>query len=158
MAFKGLLSNIEQQSKGVAGVVKGGIATVTAKTGIVDADKQKMKPLIAEKAKMYEFIGMEVFDLYVAGKMNLSEIEPFCKKIETLNVEITKLEAEIAQTSNICECGEKLQKEAKFCPSCGKNTAVTSMPQAQATNTVECVCGAAVEQSSLMCMECGRRV
>ena len=174
MALDNIVSN-------VTGKIKDGVSGAVSATGFVDAHKQKMKPLIAEKAKMYEFIGMEVFDMYVAGEMNLEKIEPFCQKIETLNIEIRKLESEITPKAcecgeklkkgskfcsscgksivveKICECGEKFKEGLKFCTSCGKKVVVNLIPQAQIA-TVECVCGAELESGTLMCMECGRRV
>ncbi len=154
MALGNLFNNIKEQTGNVSGLLKDGVSDKTSVSG----QQKKIKQLIAEKAKMYEFIGMEVFDLYLADKMNLETIEPFCNKIETLNTEIEKLEIEIAINSNICECGAKLQKGAKFCPACGKSTAKEDRLQAKPADVIECVCGAVVEPDSQMCMECGRRI
>lgn len=158
MAFVNLLNNLKEQSGGITGKLKESVSGVASATGILDVNKSKMKSLVAEKAKMYEFIGMETFDLYAADKMHLEEIEPFCKKIEELNTEIVALEAEMIHAANICECGQKLKAGAKFCPECGRSTSKDTVSQPQAANTVECVCGAVVEQGALMCMECGRRI
>ena len=167
----------------ITGTVKENVTGLVAKTGVIDVNKQKMKPLVAERAKMYEFIGMEVYDLHKAGKINLSEIEPFCRKIDELNVELSKLEPAPAQVSGIaCDCGATVQEGAKFCMACGKAveasdktvcTCGASIVQgakfcakcgkavdiclSQSAQIVECVCGAVIEPGSLMCMECGRR-
>ena len=182
MAGSDIVGSIKQQSN----KVKDGVSGVVSKTGIIDMDKQKAKPLFAKKVKMFEFIGMEVYDLYLAGKVSIHEIEPFCQQIDLLNAELAKLEKQEAKapggiicgcgtslsadakfchscgtkveelSSRICVCGSSLSEESKFCQSCGRSVADIGTPQE--AEKVECVCGAVVDADSAMCMECGRRV
>ena len=153
-----ILGNLKQRTGNIAGKIKGNIPDAAPDAASVNSKKPKMKQLVVEKAKMYEFIGMEVFDLQSAGKINIEEIEPFCKKIGELNAEIAVLEAEAAlKATIICECGKVVLGGAKFCSACGKSRDIP-IPQSQTENVAECVCGAVLEADALMCMECGRRV
>jgi hypothetical protein len=152
-----LMNKIKQQADTVADSVKGGISGAASMVGFVDASKKKLKTLVSEKEKMYEFIGMEVFDLYVAEKIDIDAIVPFCEKLEAINTEIEEIEIEIIKAAKNCECGQRIKKSAKFCASCGKTLAVESIENEEKTNTCECVCGAEIKSNMLMCMECGRR-
>lgn len=154
MALGNLFNNIKEQTGNVSEKLKEGVSEMAS----ASVHHKKLKQLITEKAKMHEFIGMEVFDLYLANTMNMEAVEPFCNKIEALNTEIEELELEISMNSNMCECGAKLQKGVKFCPSCGKSTAKEDRLQSKVQDTTECVCGAVIELGSQMCMECGRRI
>lgn len=120
----------------------------------------KKKPLIAEKAKMYEFIGMEIYDLYESGQLQIDAILPFCHKIAGINQELAALENTEIQNGLICECGAKLHEDMNYCMACGKKVALEELiAQEPETKTyTECVCGAVVEVGTPMCMECGRRI
>jgi len=163
MAMNQFLNNVKKHTINATDKIKDGITETASKTGIYDVNKQKMKSLIAEKAKMYEFIGMEIFDLYEAGKVEISSIEPFCKKIIGLNAELALLENATIQNEHLCECGAKLHEEMKFCAVCGKKVSAFDPIKPSVTETpvieyTQCVCGAEVEVGSPMCMECGRRI
>jgi len=162
--------------------IKGNLTNVASKTGIYDANKSKINQLLDEKAKMHEFIGMEIYSLYSAGSLNIAEIEPFCNKITVLSAEIAALEAESRpDADSICPCGTKLSKESRFCPSCGTKVEAPIAEASQAMTTCDCgaslpenakfcpscgskagetvskcVCGAEITPGSQMCMECGR--
>jgi|GEM_PF-3231314 len=143
------LNKIKQQAKTIADNAKVGISGVATNVGIVDTNKSKLKLLVAEKTKMYEFIGIEIYDLFIDGKICMEEIEPFCKKIKEISAEIGQLQIVIAKEANICECGGKNKKGARFCISCGK--AVVG----NATKTEACICGEKLIKGNKFCASCG---
>jgi len=156
MAF---IDKLKKQSNIVSGSIKDGISGAATAVGIVDANKQKLRSLEIEKAKMYEFIGMEVFDLHCSGKVNIDGITPFCDKLQMINKEIDQLESEIAKSDKNCECGTKIQKGVNFCSGCGKKVMIEqSVVQIETVSVLTCVCGSVIENEAVMCMDCGRRV
>jgi len=156
MAF---IDKLKKQSNIVSDSIKGSVSGAATAVGLVDANKQKLKSLEAEKAKMYEFIGMEVFVLYRTGEVSIDVIAPFCEKLQAIKAEIDHVETEITKSVRNCECGAKLQKGAKFCSGCGKNVEIEQpLPQAEAKPVIECVCGSEIKNETLMCMECGRKI
>jgi hypothetical protein len=131
------------------------------KGGIMDANKSKLKTHMAERVKMFEFIGMEIYTLYTRGEISVPQIEPFCTKVRELNAEIAKCNALIRETDLICTCGEKLKKGSVFCSKCGKKT-VDEHPlptiQTAEPEPPQCTCGEDIPQGATLCLGCGRRV
>ncbi|MCL2357748.1 MAG: hypothetical protein FWC70_11475 [Defluviitaleaceae bacterium] len=80
-----------------------------------NSNSNKVSALQDEKQKMFEFIGMEIYSMYVSGKLAINEIAPFCSRI----AEIDAMKHEVA-----CMCGAKLGADVRFCPACGTDEAV----------------------------------
>ncbi|HHX62878.1 MAG TPA: hypothetical protein GX707_19530 [Epulopiscium sp.] len=175
MAINNFLGKIKHTSEKVAGSVAPlsdkvtELMANTADQKSINAINNEIKILVEDKTKMYQFIGMEVYDLYTAGKVELEQLGSFYEKINTIDSDIKKLEHEksIQESikNNICSCGFKLKKGQQFCPSCGASTEKLMDEElgevlltSEAGQEVECVCGAVVDSSGLMCMECGRRI
>ena len=109
-----------------------------------------------EKAKVFGFIGMEVYDrLSKEHKLEITQIKNYLDKIDLLNQEIQVLEnqkekLEIKNTGkNICTCGYKLKSQDRFCPNCGE--VISKMPAV-------CACGAKLQKGTRFCGSCGRNV
>ncbi|MCM1156715.1 MAG: zinc ribbon domain-containing protein [Roseburia sp.] len=108
-----------------------------------------------ETAKIYGFIGMEVYDLSKAGKIEIAQINNYLEKMDALNQEIAELEKKKEELEvknagkNVCTCGYKLKPQDRFCPNCGEVIARAA--------TV-CVCGAKLKKNMKFCNVCGRSV
>lgn len=108
-----------------------------------------------EKAKIYGFIGMEVYDLSKENKIEIEQIKNYLDKMDTLNQEIAELEKRKTELEaknagkNICTCGYKLKPQDRFCPNCGEviSKAVTV-----------CTCGAKIDKNMKFCRVCGKSV
>lgn len=172
MAINTLLGKIKDKSEEVTGIV----TNVIDKKGrgldskSINAIKSEIKSLLEDRSKMYQFIGMEVYDLYTSNKVKLEQLDSFYEKLDTINSQIKDLENEKQiqenkkNKSTLCDCGFKLKKEQQFCPQCG--TSVQMMLEGESEEKliedevveVECVCGAIVSSEGSMCMECGRKI
>lgn len=108
-----------------------------------------------ERAKIYGFIGMDVYDLYKQGKVDIQELEVHFEKMQALEQEIADLEAEKQKQEaknkgvSICSCGQKLSSENRFCPGCGKPVD---------NGMITCTCGNMVRKDLKFCSYCGRNL
>lgn len=158
--------------------------------GSLSSIKKQINDLLQEKSKLYGVIGMEACDLHTEGKLQSGELELYFEKMTAVSEKLDQLEEARkrletkAQKNNICECGFKLSKNDKFCPSCGRkvdNGTVTCTcgtevkttmkfcpncgtpvenllaAESQTEPDMECICGAKIKPGQFMCMECGRR-
>ena len=118
----------------------------------------EIEKLQAEQAKVFEFIGREIFDLWAEAKegeaIELDSIDPFLEKILELATEIFEV---TLKAPAVCECGGGMEGGQYFCPQCGKDRRA-EVVDALAPPKDKCVCGAMIETDAMMCMECGRRV
>lgn len=119
------------------------------------AVKKNLEDKINEKIKIYGFIGMEVYDLAKANKIEIVEINSYIEKMDAIDVEIQVLEKQKAELErkgtgkNICVCGYKLKPEDKFCPNCG---------EVVERDTITCLCGKELSKEQKFCSSCGRRI
>ncbi len=117
--------------------------------------KKELEERMNEKAKIYGFIGMEVYDLSKEGKIEVPQISSYLQKMDELNVMIEDMEKEIKeqeirnQGKNICSCGYKLKAQDRFCPNCGEMVS---------RDTIICTCGAELSKNSKFCNVCGKKV
>lgn len=146
--------------------------------------KNEMKKLSNEKLKLIEILGVEVYDLFINNKEINHELLPFLEKIKEIDALITDLEKKKNNNSNknICDCGNKLNKDDIFCSSCGKivdsnyirctcgslekienkycskcgNEIVAKVEKNN--DLKECICGAKVKSDSVICLNCGRKM
>lgn len=117
--------------------------------------KKPLEEKNQERSKIYGFIGMDVYDLYKQGKLNIPELEVHFEKMEVLEKEIAELEAEKQRQemqtkgSSTCSCGQLLTADSRFCPSCGKTID---------NGMITCSCGKTVSSNSQFCTFCGRNL
>lgn len=122
-----------------------------------DKNFKNYKKLLEEKnqerSKIYGFIGMDVYDLYKQGKIDIPELSVHFEKMEALEAEIEELNAEkqrqeiLTKGSSVCSCGQPLTAENLFCPSCGKPVD---------NGMITCSCGKTVKSDMQFCSFCGR--
>ncbi|MBD5516106.1 MAG: zinc ribbon domain-containing protein [Lachnospiraceae bacterium] len=118
------------------------------------AVKKNLEERMNEKAKIYGFIGMEVYDLSKEKKIEIVQIKAYLDKMDALNSEIEGLEKqkeELEKKSagkNICSCGYKLKPQDRFCPNCG---------EVVARDMLICSCGAELAKDVKFCSVCGKR-
>lgn len=177
----------------VSGIIKDGTGKKNAASGkkSLNAIKTELTELLKEKSKMFGVIGREAYDLYQDGNINMATLDGYFKKVAELdfNIEALRKEMEIVEKQNqikrTCDCGNKLDKNDKFCPDCGAKiddgSFICSCGNIQknsekfcnvcgeniqdqlkiAAPTVEsrsrlCVCGAMISAEHDFCGECGR--
>lgn len=108
-----------------------------------------------DKAKIYGFIGMEVYDLSKEKQIEIVQIKNYLDQMDALNQEIEELEKEKAELEvknagkNICTCGYKLKPQDRFCPNCG---------EVISRDITVCVCGAKIDKNTKFCRTCGKSI
>lgn len=149
---KNMFGEIFTKTAEVTNKLKDSVTTIGS---ITDSNK-KLKECLEKRAKLYEFLGIEVHSLYKGGRFKIEELDTFYKQIDQADeqiLEIKKLieEATTCKEENVivCECGAKLNKLDKFCPNCGKRNE---------TGEIICKCGNTVIKGTKFCPECGMRV
>lgn len=132
------------------------VPAMPAEKGVnVKALKKELEEKMNEKAKVYGFIGMEVYDLSKEGKIEIPQIKNYFDKMDEINLLIEDLENRIKEQEiknagkNVCSCGYKLKANDRFCPNCGE-----IVPR----NTVLCFCGTELEKDAKFCRTCGKRM
>lgn len=115
--------------------------------------KKELEEYMNEKAKIYGFLGMEVYDLVTEQKIELPQIKNYIEKMDELNQTIDELEKKIKEQEiknlgkNVCACGYKLKSQDRFCPNCGE-----LVPR----STILCTCGTELEKDAKFCRSCGK--
>lgn len=116
--------------------------------------KKNLEERMNEKAKIYGFIGMEVYDLSKENKIEVVQIKTYLDKMDALNGEIEELEKQKEALEkrnagkNVCSCGCKLKPQDRFCPNCG---------EVVARDTIICTCGTELAKDAKFCSVCGKR-
>lgn len=129
--------------------------TQTEKGLNLKAITKSLEEKMNEKAKIYGFIGMEVYDLSKDKKIEIVQIKAYLDKMDALNHEIEELEKQREEAErkrigkNMCICGCKLKPQDRFCPNCG---------EVVAKDTVICTCGAELSKDAKFCSVCGKRM
>ena len=136
--------------------------TITKNTGstiIQNNQERSLAKAIEEKlnskSKLYGYIGMEVYDLHEAGKLDREELQGFFDKLKVLDDEVKELQAQKqalelqAGKATVCICGTQVTASDKFCPNCG--TPVNN-------GMITCACGNQVAQGVRFCNVCGRNM
>ncbi|MCM1048815.1 MAG: zinc ribbon domain-containing protein [Clostridiales bacterium] len=119
------------------------------------AMKKELENKMNEKVKIYGFIGMEVYDLSKAGRINIPEITSYLEKMDGISAVVSELEKNIAVQEakiagkNICSCGFQLKPQDRFCPNCGE-----AVPK----NTILCTCGTELDKNCRFCTTCGKKI
>ncbi|MBQ2901890.1 MAG: zinc ribbon domain-containing protein [Agathobacter sp.] len=150
--------------------------------------KKELEEKNQERAKIFGYIGMEIYDLYKQGKVSISELDLYFENMENLEKEIEELEKqkneleEQTKKTLTCSCGATLSPRDRFCGKCGKpvesknnicecgrkiEEGLAFCPNCgksivgvprEITKYKECICGAKVPEGQFMCMECGRAI
>lgn len=117
--------------------------------------RKDLESKMNEKAKIYGFIGMEVYDLQKENKIDIPQIKGYLDKMDKINLEIEEMEKKIREQEaknagkNICSCGYKLKPQDKFCPNCG---------EVVRSDVIVCSCGVELEKGSKFCRSCGKSI
>lgn len=125
----------------------------TEKGPSLKAVRKSLEDKMNEKAKVYGFIGMEVYDLSKENKIEIAQIKTYLDKMDEINREIEELEQqkeELERKSagkNVCACGCKLKPQDRFCPNCG---------EVVVRDTLICTCGTELSKNAKFCSVCGK--
>lgn len=115
--------------------------------------KKELEDLKNAKAKVYGFIGMEIYDLSRENKIEIPQIQNYLENMDKINQSIEEMEKAIKEREaknagkNVCACGYKLKPQDRFCPNCGE-----VVPR----DTVICSCGAELDKNARFCHSCGK--
>lgn len=115
--------------------------------------KKELEEKMNEKAKIYGFIGMEIYDLSKENKIEIPQIQNYLENMDKINQSIEEMEKAIKEREaknagkNVCACGYKLKPQDRFCPNCGE-----IVPR----DTVLCSCGAELNKNAKFCHSCGK--
>lgn len=143
------VNNLFGKAKNIAG----NTAATVALNSQLKVISKSITERMSEKSKLYGYIGMEAYDLYTEGKLDMPELQGYFEKLQTLNDEIRKLQADKQAmelrfgNGTTCICGESLTQTDKFCPRCG--TPVNN-------GMITCTCGNQVANNMRFCNACGR--
>ncbi len=120
-----------------------GISTVSENSKIMIEKAQintAMQDIEKRKERTYRDMGELVYNLQVAGEIDIAQCKGMCDEIMGLNNKMRELQIQMqnleaqknisrsytdAQAVNsdeyiLCDCGYNNKKEAKFCAKCGK--------------------------------------
>lgn len=107
------------------------------------------------KSKLYGYIGMEVYDLHEAGKLDREELQGYFDKLKVIDDEVRELQSQKqamdlqAGKASVCICGAKVTASDKFCRNCGEPVN---------NGMVTCACGNQVAKGVRFCNVCGRNM
>lgn len=108
---------------------------------------------LTRKSQLFGYIGMEVYDLHEAGKLDREELQEYFDKLKAIDDEVKELQAQKQALElqsgkmTTCICGAQVTMADKFCPRCG----------APVNNgMMTCACGNQVPQGMRFCNVCGR--
>lgn len=117
--------------------------------------KKALDEKYQERMKIFEYIGMEVYDLYKQGEISIPKADIHFQKMGEVEAEIARLEAEKQRIeaekrkTNACSCGYALSGREQFCPKCGKPVV---------RDEIICTCGNVLKREMKFCANCGRNV
>lgn len=136
--------------------------SITKNTGSTIAQNNQERSIektieekLNNKSKLYGYIGMEVYDLHEAGKLDREELQGYFDKLKAIDDEVKELQAQKqamelqAGKASVCICGARVTASDKFCRYCG--TPVNN-------GMITCACGNQVAQGVRFCNVCGRNM
>ena len=142
----------------------------------IKAINKALEEKMNDKAKIYGFIGMEVYDLSKEKQIEIVQIKNYLDQMDALknagkNICTCgyKLKPQdrfcpncgevISREITVCVCGAKIDKNMKFCRTCGKSIEEIQKAFEPAQPKMrECICGAKIPEGQFMCFECGRKI
>lgn len=119
MAFKESLSKIGKH-------LEDGVSNVAYKSeNLIEISKLNMAISSDEKLinEIYLKLGKKVFKDYKDNKILDNSLVEKCEEIEEINKDIASLKKKVLKLKDkkqCKKCGETMEKEADFCPKCGK--------------------------------------
>lgn len=142
---------------------------ITKLNGIIASLKEKREILISELGNLayeemlgnYEIIKdskEKTFNEIVEIDIKINEKLENIKKLNDEKNEVISIISKDNQESqknqnsgdeNICECGQKIKENAKFCIGCGKPVQIKETPL--------CACGAKIKENAKFCSSCGTK-
>lgn len=149
-SFKGLMKKVKMPEN-----LHMASKSVTEKGVNLKTMKKELEERMNEKAKIYGFIGMEIYDLSKNNKIEIPQIKSYLDKMDELNKVTEELENQIKEEKmknmgkDICVCGYKLKAQDRFCPNCGE-----VVPR----DTIICTCGTELDKNTKFCNTCGKKV
>lgn len=123
MDFKDKVTEISKKAGKVATDTYNTVADKSGK--LIEEAKSRISISDMEKEidKMYESMGLTIYENYKKGEDVGKTFTKECKKIDKLNKEIGELNKKILFNKGLreCEnCDEKISVDSIFCPSCGE--------------------------------------
>ena len=149
--LKGLIKKVKMPD-----AIQDAFGAAGEKTPSLKAVNRALEERKNEKAKIFGFIGMEVYDRFSRDHtLEIAQIQNYLDKMDIINREIQELEHQKKELEvknagkNICACGYKLKPQDRFCTNCGEVISKASLI---------CVCGAKLNKGAKFCGACGRSV
>lgn len=165
MDFK---ESVKDISKKVGNVAEKTYKTVASKsTKIIEETKLKIKLSDTEEeiSKMFEDIGLSVYEKYKSGEKIDTEVAKVCKRIEKLYKEIEQMDTKVLYLKNlrVCEnCNEAIGVNNKFCPACGykqKKVKIKEEEKKEEVLAKKCPdCESVYGEDVNYCTKCGQKL
>ncbi len=114
----GILDNIINQARGVA-------TDVGKRAGdVVEVSKLKLQEISlgGDIDKVYEKLGLMVYEMVKAGSANQGLVDECVTEIDNLKAELEVIRGKLDELHNVrrCDsCGNAVDLKAQFCPNCG---------------------------------------
>lgn len=130
--------------------------TAAEKTNKIASETKLKLKINDNKSKineLYTDIGRKVYQKYVLdGNLDIKEyVQEELEKIKNLTNEIEEFEKQILELSDMKQCvncKNKIEKDAKFCPKCGKEQPKETVVEAEVVNNTENSTQNSTEQSA----------
>lgn len=165
MDFKETVVDVSKKAKDVATKTYKAVADKSEKIFEETKTRINSSDMEIEITKLFEKIGMKIFDLYKSDKkvQKDKEVEKDIKQIEKLKQKIEKNEEKILflRGERICEsCEEIISVDIKYCPYCGtkqkKITVKENKEKIKEKDKKICPeCGTTHEREVKFCTKCG---
>ena len=149
---------IKDQFKKVKNMNLGNINLNNLTSGVPlvkDNFTKEIEAKMQARDQVYNYIAMDVVDLYKEGMLNIPQLDIHFDKLAELENEIEELETEKQKMElqtkgqTTCSCGASITVNDRFCPVCGKTVD---------SGYITCVCGNKVKSEQKFCPVCGNSI
>lgn len=149
---------IKDQFKKVKNMNLGNINLNNLTSGVPlvkDNFTKEIEAKMQARDQVYNYIAMDVVDLYKKGMLNIPQLDIHFDKLAELENEIEELETEKQKMElqtkgqTTCSCGASITVNDRFCPVCGKTVD---------SGYITCVCGNKVKSEQKFCPVCGNSI
>lgn len=168
MDFKDKVTEISKKAGKVATDTYNTVADKSGKFLEEAKSRISISDMEKEIDKMYESMGITIYENYKKGEDVGKSFTKECKKIDKLNKEIEELNKKILFNKGLreCEnCDEKISIDAIFCPNCGEKQKPVKIKETKKVDKEEkeevvkeqvCPqCGKIEPPDSRFCTKCG---
>ena len=167
MDFKEKVTEISKKAGKVATDTYNTVADKSGKLFEEAKSRISISDMEKEIDKIYESIGITIYEEYQKGENVGKTFAKECKKIDKLNKEIEELNKKILFNKGlrICQnCDETISANATFCPSCGEKQKAVKIKETKKADKEEeevlkehvCPqCGKIEPPESRFCTKCG---